>query len=55
MTNLEKIAKVREQQTRAKELYELKYNKSDWDSKNPNALKYWKKCLNVAAKEIWGF
>lgn len=55
MTNAEKIAKVSQQHARAKELYEMKYNKADWDAKKPEAIKYYKKCIEIAAKEIWGF
>lgn len=50
MTTIEKINKF---QNRAKELYELKFNKADWDAKKPEAIKYYNKCKKQAMSEIF--
>lgn len=50
MTTFQKVAKF---QDRTRELYEQKFNKADWEAKKPEAIKWYKKCKEVAASEIF--
>lgn len=54
LTNLQKIQKLNQQTERTRELFEQKFTRSDWDAKKPEAIKFFNKCQQVAAKEILG-
>jgi hypothetical protein len=54
MTNLQKLEKINQQQKRARELYEKKFTRNDWDAKKPEAIKYFEKCSSIVGREVWG-
>jgi len=54
LTNMQKVAKIRQQTKRIRELYEQKFTRADWDAKKPEALKHFQKCKEQAVREIWG-
>jgi hypothetical protein len=47
------LIKIQKHQNRTRELYEQKFTRSDWDLKKPEAIKWFKKCQEIAAKEIF--
>jgi len=49
MTTFQKVAKF---QDRTRELYEAKFNKTDWEAKKPEAIKWFNKCKKQAMSEI---